>query len=296
MQALLKDILLEKINDDVIYTMGDYLKRYNQPDSYFNYDEFYKLKLVLMHKYHNHKNLCSLNPQKFNMLHQISCCLSLEQFEEEIDKLGSITTDNGMSLEQRVHNAFGNKVLHLGGWFKIYADEIKGTTVSDITHRIYLAVDNSCLHKFALSLVNECGLFHVQYRFKINNGDLENQYDNVVIYANKEELPAYIHCIEKVLNKNPEIKFNQKYLIAYPYDKNIAVAPYLDTNNESYSQIVSEMISDCRDDANSREDFILKVDRCLNGVLDSTKTLCDKIKLNRMITKNVLANENAKRR
>lgn len=55
------------------------------------------------------------------------------------------------------------------------------------------------------------------------------------------------------------------------------------------------MISDCRDDANSREDFILKVNKCLNEVLSPTKALCDKIKLNRMLTKDAIANENVKR-
>lgn len=296
MQEDLKNILLEKVNDyDVIDHMYDYLKNYNQPQSSFNNDAFYKLQILLMHQFHNHNNLSSLG-FRYSMLHEISCGLSLEEFENKIKGLNYISTDTRLNLEQLVFNAFNREVLSLGGWFKIYADKIKGTTISNPTHRIYLAVDNSCLHRFALLLLQQCSLRHIQYQFKINNGNLQNNYDNVVIYTNEEELPKYIHSIETILNKNKKIKFNQQCLIAYPYDKNIAIAPYIDTKTESYSQIVCNSISYYRDNAESKLEFISNVDQYFNKVLGSTKRLCEEIRMTRTISNNISANVNSKRR
>lgn len=280
MQPLLKDILLENINNDVIYNVSDFLKSYNQPKSDFDYSAFDELKIFLMHKYHNHKNLSSLfkDSKISELLHTISAGLSLEQFKIEIKKLGLISTDRGISLEQLVHNSFNSRIINLSGWFKIYSDKIKGSTVNDPTQRIYLAVDNSYVHKFALLLIKQCELFHLSYQFKITNANGKNNYDNVVIYANENEIPTYINCLVNILNKYPEIKMNQQCLLAYPFDQNIAIAPYLDTKDKSYSQIVSSVISHYRENAESRLEFISNVDNYFNQMLKPTETLCDEIK------------------
>ncbi len=270
MQQLLKNILLENINNDVIDNISDFLKKYNQPKSSFNYSDFENLKLFLMYKYHTHKNLKSLlKGENISLFpNTISAGLSLEQFKAELKKLAIIPTNgNSISLEQLLHNGFNMKILNLSGWFKIYSDKIKGCSVNVSTHRIYLAVDNSYLHKFALLFIKQCELFHLHYQFKINNANGQNSYDNVVIYANKNELLTYISCIRNVLNNSPEIKINQQCILAYPFDKSIAVAPYLDKDNKSYSQIVSNKISYFREIAESKSEFMINVENYFKEIL-----------------------------
>lgn len=280
MQPLLKDILIENVNNENIYDIYRFLKNYNQPESYFNDSDFEELYYSLMHKYHNHKNLGSLfEDEKYSkILHNISAGLSLEDFEKEIKRLALIATDRGISLGQFVYNTFNKKIISLSGWFKIYSDRLKGSTINDHTQRIFLAVDNSYLHKFSLLLVQQLELFHIHYQFKINNGDGGNSYDNVVIYLSEEELPIYIKCILNILDKHPEIKINQQCVLAYPFDKNIAVAPYLDTKYESYSQIVCKKIVQFRQKALSLDEFISNVENYFNQTLAPTEKLCEEIR------------------
>lgn len=280
MQQLLKNILLENINNDRIYNISEFLKDYNQPKSNFNLSDFNELHLFLMHKYHNHKNLGSLysDLKISKLLHTISAGLSLKEFESKIEELTLIPTKRGINLGQLVTNSFNSKILDLSGWLKIYFDKIKGSSVNKPTYRIYLAVDNSCLHRFALLFIKQCELNHVHYQFKINNGNGENKYDNVVMYAAANELPLYIHCIANVLDKHPEIKLDQQCPIAYPFDKNIAVAPYLDTETESYSQIVSNAIGYYRENAESRDEFISNVEEYFARILKTTEILCTEIR------------------
>ena len=91
------------------------------------------------------------------ILNSIPVNLSYNAFVQELEKL-KYERVNNTHLLQRLHNVFNRYVLSLGGWFKIYSDKIIGAHLSDTTHRIYVAVDNSCLHNFALLLVKYCEL------------------------------------------------------------------------------------------------------------------------------------------
>ena len=285
MNPELKDVLIKNINDfDNIYNMGYYLKKYKQPESNFNFLDFMDLKTYLMQQYHNSKGLSSLFDEQniVQILKSIPRNLSKDEFINEVNKLEQFKLSSETDLNLILHNAFNGQVLDLGGWFKIYSTKITEKSEIEITHRIYVAVDNFCLHKFALALIKCCEVCNVPYEFKINNGDGENQYDNVVIYSNEIDLPKYIYIITKILNKMPSIKVNKSCLIGHQYDNNIVVAPYIDYDLESYSSIVSDKIAYYRDCSEDRNDFLRNVENYLEEILFSTKELCDKIKYNKL--------------
>ena len=50
---------------------------------------------------------------------------------------------------------------------------------------------------------------NVDYDFKCNNDRFSVRCDNVVIYANKNNVGKYIEMINKVLEENPDITINK---------------------------------------------------------------------------------------
>lgn len=280
MHPLLKEIVLENINNERIDDISNYLKTYNQPNSNFEDSAFLELKLYLMYLYNKNQKISSLykNKNEEENLQTFPPEISFEQFKLEMKKLNLIATNRGLNLEQLVHNSFNRKIINLSGWFKIYADKIKGSFINQPTHRIYLAIDNSCLHKFALLIIKECERKKIAYQFKINNGNGENSADNVVIYANQTEVVSYIKSIKTILAEHPEIAINPTYLLAYPFDQTIAIAPYMDTKEKSYSEIVSDTIRNLRENASSKTEFISDIEIYLNQILQSSKILCHEIR------------------
>lgn len=285
MNQELKEILLKNINNyDIIFSMDTYLKQYKQPLSKFNDMEYDNLKFYLMYQYHKCKNLSSLftEPYVIEILNRIPTNLSQADFVNEINKLTKYNYNSSIDLCESVNRRFKNKVLKVSGWLKLYSNNVIGSPISETTHRIYVAIDNAYLHKFSFLLVKYCELYNISYQFKINNVDEGNQYDNVVIYSNENELPKYIYVITEILNRISNIKVNKPCLIGYPYDNNIVVAPYIDTEFESYSSIVSKNIAYYRDYSEDRKDFFRNVENYLNDTLFSTKQLCEKIKQDRL--------------
>lgn len=304
MEELLKKLLLEKINDDEIDYFSKYLKSYNQPESNFNEEWKQLLLLSLLQTYNKYIGLPKLFYESeeiilpSSLINIDSHYMSEEQFSKELNKLSNINNKDGKNIKKILYQRFNRMIIGTtdlrnieSGWLKIYSRKLKveGKKMSPQTaHRIYLSVDNSCLHKFAYLLLSHCQVFYLyDYEFKINDKNGKNFYDNVVIYATQEQLPKYIKIINKILEENPDITMNQPCLIAHKYDSNIVVAPYIDTESESYSDIVSEAISRLRDVAKTREEFIQMVEEYFKYTLLSTKKLCDDLKEELLLKKSV---------
>ena len=284
----LEEFLIENINnDDVLDNLSESIKLYRQPKSNYNEEDHRMFKYYMMREYHaNGKPLSSLfrldSEQEIGkLLDDIPKDLSLEDF---IAKVKSIEQQTG-TLESATVNRFNRKVLGsnnpvLVGWNYIYSDKLGNAPVHQKDYRIYLPIDNSCLHRFAVLLTEECKKNDIDYYFKINyDNDSSfdtNQYDNVVVYLAQEELEGYVRSIRTVLFRHPEIKTNQPSILGYNLDGTIVITPDLEDGIQSYTDIVCGKIVNLRDTETTRADFLMGVDTFMSNLLNPVQEYCEK--------------------
>lgn len=160
------------------------------------------------------------------------------------------------------------KLIESFEWKAFQKDKLENKILNNqnFLYKIYLSVPNECLEQFAMRLLANCVSKKVDYDFKINNNSNINRSDNVVIYATDENYQKYIDVIHEVL-KSPGLKTNngQQHLLAFPYDEDISVAPYIDQKGESFSSIVCNNICRLKNQSSNFEDFYFQVSEMLKN-------------------------------
>jgi hypothetical protein len=158
-------------------------------------------------------------------------------------------------------------------WLFLNKNLLDKTEKQDEPHdyKIYIPVANKDLERFALMLLIKCMNNNVDYDFKCNNDRFSVRCDNVVIYANKNNVGKYIEMINKVLEENPDITINKDMINPFglTLNGNYSIAKYLDQGSESYSSLMCAAILDIKSKSNTQEEFIQNVSELLNKAYTS---------------------------
>lgn len=286
MSPKLERLLYTAYRKGAAHEFTSHLKTYKQPTS--NFDEKYYMVPIYQAMYNAYQagtleKFFEASDRDEAMKGYFTEGLSLKEFMAELNKLDMLFHEYNRvlkkdeSLKDRVVRRFMNNFCGNDGWMKFYTSRLESDVETEFEYRIYLAVDNSSLHRFASALMSACKYYGVPYEFKINNAEGQNQYDNFVFYTSEENLAGAIKAIQAVLARPNGTKLNQPCLIAYPYDENIRVAPEI-SFKRSYSEETDLMLEDVALHSEGKENFVSNVDYNLDIVLQDTQIACSKVR------------------
>ena len=209
-------------------------------------------------------------------------CKKMEEYRKISCAIKYIPNDNVCSrLTRCIRKLVGTN--EIGGWtFLNYATiQGDGTSLSELTRKIYLSVDNKDLHDFALDLLEKCDASGVKYDFKVNADERYRRADNVVIYTDDKDFVKYINMIEQIKKEKPGYDFGKAHLLAYKYNDYIGVALEEKGSSESHSGALCEKIVELRSNADNGFGFFLDdVVTTVNKSLGDTKDFCERLKKN----------------
>lgn len=174
------------------------------------------------------------------------------------------------SKHHKMYEDLSKLVYRESGWaFFVREDAWE----QDHDFKIYVPVENANLEEFTCRLLEKLMSRDTQYHFKINNDTNVTRSDNVCIYATKDNFSDYLDSIEEVLKENPEIKISYEdlHVLAYQYNDHIAVADYLDKEDQSYGSIVSDKILEAKLKSSSFEEFYDKTKEIISSYTEQTK-------------------------
>jgi len=104
-------------------------------------------------------------------------------------------------------------------WFQM---ESQGFEQTGEHLKIYLSIDNSDLHLFSRLLLEELIDNNTgEYCFKIKAKDDRVRRDSFVLYCNEDNFTQFAEIIQKVIDNNPSIKFNDPNPLAIQYSDKI---------------------------------------------------------------------------
>ena len=149
------------------------------------------------------------------------------------NKLSRVSPDKLEKMKDNLTKYFKN-------WIQIETPDSKNE-LRNI--KLYLSIDNSCLHlfanKFLLASLNQ-DLKDIS--FKVNNNQDINRRDNVVIYCNSENIGFYLKIVQEVIKENPNLIFNSPHLLGIPYDNNIYFGVDYENGKVSYTDRLCQNI------------------------------------------------------
>ena len=192
--------------------------------------------------------------------------LELETYWE---KLSKINPDKFKQMKADLEKYFKH-------WIQIEPQTSKN---EEKNIKLYLSVDNSCLHLFANKLLLAFLRQDLKdFSFKINNDQSINRRDNVVVYCNEENIGVYIKIIQEIIKENPNLIFNSPHLLGIPYDNNIYCGFDYENGKVSYTDKLCQNVFEALKEGFSTENIASLINYKKEKLAPSIYALVDNAK------------------